>query len=52
MADEVERLKMAVEFYGDMADACVRGDTGRRCPYCRCGIEAEAVEAEPKLDGE
>lgn len=52
MADEVERLKMAVEFYGEMADACVWGDTGRRCPYCQCGREAESGEAEKNLEGE
>lgn len=52
MEDDVDRLKDAVEFYGEMADACVWGDTGRRCPYCRCGREAESVEAEPKLERE
>lgn len=34
---EIERLKKAIEGLGKATDTCVASDTGRRCPYCRCG---------------
>lgn len=41
--DAVENWKVAMEEQGKQADVCVASDTGRRCPYCRCG---RAVEGE------
>ena len=35
-ADEIARLREALEGLGERTDTCVGHDLGRRCRYCQC----------------